>query len=183
MTVYFKGSLRRRMNDYWAAGQGVAVLLIDEQGSLPLDTHRYQLQVLEEAELLSMPIYQIELNPTLGKATQQPNVPTMQLLRRRGARLITKGGFNAFHDCSPNLEDRLRWDFIKAVVVMGFASEQCVKHTAIGGYKDRERSVYQTGAKDLGFVVLTSERVIRGPLAHQPVSWKHVPGVEFYDWV
>jgi hypothetical protein len=132
-------------------------------------TQASEQEVLALTARLQIPVWFIELNPTL--AGNLPPAPTRKShvgLRSlvNGTRL-SKGGLNAFKNT--NLHQDLQTANIRRVVITGRQTNCCVKETAIGSDV--------AGATGNGYTVMTSLHVITSGIP----TWMNTPGVEFYS--
>lgn len=181
--------LRKAMREYHTGGDKLAVLVIDEQSGQDRGIiQNAQEDVLLTAVELKLPVWHIELNPGMHKGAK--NRPTDQHLGVAGARICTKPHVNAFVvNAHPNLHEELKKDKITMLVVMGYAANCCVKATAVGGSDSpapkgpfdptKTPKLFRAGATQLGYIVLTSDWVLRP----EPANWKNEPGVRFYTQV
>lgn len=167
------------MTAYTQQNHNLAVFVIDEQGGGVYPQEPAQQLVLQRAQQLGLSVFLVELNPGINNPVPPPNRPTKPALHVHGAQVISKPHINAFaSNAHPNLHNALQGLGVGMIVVMGYSSQQCVKATAIGG-PDRPNGTWRPGATQLGYVVLTSQSILRGG----PATWWDTPGVRFYAQV
>lgn len=173
-------------------GLTIGILVIDEQTPLgnedPNDPAaslkvkpliRNQQKLLAHAQYLGCPTWCIELNATIGKANEKETTPTN--IRLRGllpadTPVITKRSYSAFE--GTDLKDQLKSKFVRAVVVLGFETNFCVKFSAVGGFPDHACKLpFQYGATQLGFPVLSCDQILNGI---GPAKWWNEKSVFFY---
>jgi hypothetical protein len=173
----FAGSMLQRVQDDIKSGGKIAVIVVDEQASGVYDETYKQRQVLAFATAHKLPIFLVELNPN----PSQPTIPTTVHLRTLvppGTTRLSKTGFNAFH--GTELKALLDKADVDTIVLMGFATNMCVRMTAVGGYTGRNNTGEHTlGATQLGLSVMTCQDILRGG----PASWSGEVGVELYSAV
>ena len=175
------GSLCTAIQAYHNDGHQLAILVIDEQTNVPAHFLVAQQQVLNRAQALNIPVWLVELNPHINRVAPPPpaNRPTNAGLAVHGAHILTKPHINAFaSNTQPNLHQQLQAAGISMLVVMGYHVNQCVRATSVGG-PDRPNGLNRPGATQLRYIVLTSERILRGGQA----NWKLEPGTRFYTTV
>ncbi len=174
-----RGSLRSAIASYAGSGTKMVVLVIDEQsGQIPENTLVAQISVLNKAAELDIPIWLVELNPSIIGGNPTPNRPTANALAEFRSKIITKPHLNAFaSNAHPNLHTELQKVGAQAIIVMGYHVNCCVKMTSVGG-PDRPGGKVRPGATQLGYMVLTSAEVCR-PFENAP--WWSEPGVRFYE--
>ena len=172
-------SLRVAMARYAGEGTKMVVLVIDEQGAqIPEATLAAQIAVLNKAVQLKVPIWLVELNPSIINPAPGANRPTVGTLAQYRSKIITKPHLNAFaSNAQPNLHAELQQAGATALVVMGYHVNCCVKATSVGG-PDRPGGKVRPGATQLGYMVLTSAEICR-PFEDAP--WWREPGVRFYE--
>ena len=173
------GSLRNAMATYSGSGTTMVVLVIDEQGAEPPQpTLTAQTTVLNQALLLKIPIWLVELNPGIINPNPKANRPTVAAFAQYQSKIITKPHLNAFaSNAQPNLHAELQAIGATAIVVMGYHVNCCVQKTSVGG-PDRPGGKVRPGATQLGYMVLTTADICR-PYENAP--WWSEPGVRFYQ--
>lgn len=163
-----------------AQGKIVGVVVVDEQGDLQpaIYPQRFnQQEVLHFATRLGLPVWLVEFNPA---SDNRSNLRTRTLLRAllpQDTAIITKRKLNAFYEAE--LDTRLREAHVDTILLMGFATNQCVRLTAAGGSMDRLNiGPYTDGAVDLGYTVMTCPQILRAGAA----SWQHTsPLIKCYS--
>lgn len=175
------------MKAYKGDGHKLAILIIDEQSDLaPYYKTTAQREILEAAKVLNMPIWRIELNPNYSPGSGTPNRPTIPALAYYTDNILTKPGPNAFApNTSLNLHAALSREEITMLVVMGYSRNMCVRASATGDWKSRVASTFIPGATQFGYIVLTSNAILRGGSAAGEsgatlTGWELAPGVRFY---
>lgn len=165
-------------------GTPVGVLLIDEDerddGAVYGETAA-QRTVLEHAFRLGLKVFIVEINTELKHDPRSHTIGTRQEFVKYAHRILNKREFNAFDaDTYPNLQTTLDAAGLPAetssLVVMGFAANQCVRLTAVGG-QDRPSGPHKDGATQRGYTVLSCLQVLRGGAP----SWTNARGVVFLD--
>ncbi|ADV84984.1 isochorismatase hydrolase [Terriglobus saanensis SP1PR4] len=177
----FPGSLLDNVQTAIKRPDVVGVVVVDEQGDPPAayPQRPHQQQVLLFAARFGLPVWLIELNPNPAN----PNIATRTQLRAflpQNVPVITKRGLNAFHNT--NLLAQLQHAHVDTIVLMGFASNQCVKLTAVGGHEGSPTNPgpFNDGATGLMLTVMTCQNILRGGSVG---DWIATPGVEFYERV
>jgi len=174
------GRLSDAIRDYHNAGHQLAALIIDEQTDEVHGETAAQHQVLNIVQQYGIPVWHVEVNTQMYNDNPPPNDPTTRYLAVPGAHVLTKPLFNAFaSDAHPNLHNQLQAANISMLIVMGYATNMCVKATSVGGPDDRHGHRHRPGATQLGYIVLTCDQILRGGQA----NWKRYTGTRFYDWV
>lgn len=184
MSLYMT-SLRAEMGKYKQGGHGLCVLVIDEQSEKGLSNIVVadQLAVLTQAMLLEIPIWRVELNPTIINRKRAPNRPTAEVLGVWEFPVITKPHLNAFDSrAEPNLHDMLQGDNIDTLVVMGYHVNCCIRATCVGGFdRPNGAGTARPGATQLGYTVLASSKICRP--TDENAIWFNEPGVKFFMYI
>ncbi len=174
------GSLMGAMQDFMSDGSVVGVLLIDEQDArnrVHPETG-FQRQVLVFAQRMGCPIWVVELNPSVARGPLRPNLPTRAGLRAvlpPNVPVVTKPHLNAFS--GTNLHGLMQTANVRGVVTMGYHSNCCVRSSSVGAYRGRGRNHFQSGMTQAGYMVMSSNLVLRGG---QPTWWNE-RGVKIYS--
>lgn len=175
----FPGSLLEQVGRSTQNGDVVGVLVVDEQGDPPQNPFpetENQQKVIKTAISMSLPIWLVELNPN----PVNPNISTRTKLRALlpgNTPIITKTGWNAFDNT--NLHTLLGAAAVDNILLMGFATNMCVRITATGGHTGPNNTgVFSVGATGLAYTVMTCQEILRGGAAG---NWIMTPGVEFYQ--
>ncbi len=155
-------------------GAKIGVVVVDEQSDQHYSETSDQRKCIDFAVKSNFPVWLVELNPGTG-----PTVRTSIYLRGMlppATSVITKATLNAFH--KTGLRDRLNAKGIDTIILMGYASNQCVRITSVGGHLGQNNTgEYTMGALQHGFLVMTCQQILRGG----PASWATQEGVEFFS--
>ncbi len=163
-------------------GNRLAVLIVDEAGGDVHPETPAQLQVLQAAQNLSLPIFAVEINQEVQYDPLARRITTKPAFLRYAHRVLNKPHINIFDDnTQPNFSYLLQVYQVDVLVLMGYHANQCVKHAAIGGHvgPPQNPGAFINGAVQRGFYVMTSDRILRGGAA----NWKNSNGVWFYTHV
>ncbi len=172
-----------------SSGDPVGILLVDEEeSSQSYPESKAQLQVLEYGHKRCLPIIALEINPSVSVSTEVCKINTRPEFLPFIKQVVHKkhlNGFDEFATC-PDLLSTLRLHDLypdSSLVFMGYAMEQCVRLTAVGG-KDRERPGYplKKGAHQYGYRIMTCLDILRtAQLQKFDPSWVWMPRVEYYQ--
>lgn len=164
-----------------AAGDQVGIVLIDE-GELDREhaETRAQRRVLALAAELGLPVLAVEIDTELADGGETPGNDTRGEFLAKAHAVVKKPHLNAFDDnARPPMQATLGALGLNPgackLVIMGYATDQCVRLTAVGGEnKPGERPLHR-GATQRGYEVLTCQAVLRGGDA----SWSGALRVHF----
>lgn len=150
-------------------GKKLGVMVIDQVGGADLPLLKRQCRVLNFArQQMGWPIWFVSMKNDPLHSMLHAAAPT--------ATLYQKTRFNAFD------VDELRLAVgaarVEAIVMMGHATNQCVRQSAVGGFPDRlHKKPFTEGATGHGHTVMTCTDVLSGGEA---VSWCDNPKVLYY---
>lgn len=161
-------------------GEPLGVLVIDEADGTAYTQTPHQLRVLQQAQALGQVVILIEINPELNHDARAHTISSRRAFLPYVHQVVNKRFLNAFDgDSYPDLQRTLNLCGLprgSKLVVMGYAVNQCVRLTAVGG-PDKPNQAPKPGATQRGYTVLTCPQILRGGTA----TWRNDRGVRYFS--